>query len=337
MEIKYTDNNLFEMAKDYAISNNKLFQVEIDVTSLCNSNCIFCFQGNVHELQKDEFSLDEMKRLIRELHEMGVYHIGFAGGEPFARKDFIEIIEYTKRLGFRVSLVSNGHLITHNDIERMYNCGIDHVTISFHSLNLDNYLKHFGIGNPDLYHIALDNIKYMLSRKINVGIAVTVTKFNANESAKIMQFFNNLGVEKEDIQFNLLLNGKKEINSLIPEEGVILQNDKILSKQVFNDNNHVCSAARISCSISSNGNVYPCTFFNVSAGNLKEQNILQIWNESHLFKMIRSITPLHFKKCLKCAASNVCHICMVDNMNQTNNIFMPAETYCKIRKNRGVE
>ena len=129
MEIKYTDNNLFELAKDYAISNNKLFQVEIDVTSLCNSNCIFCFQGNVHELQKDEFSLDEMKKLIRELHEMGVYHIGFAGGEPFARKDFIEIIEYTKRLGFRVSLVSNGHLITHNDIERMYNCGIDHVTI----------------------------------------------------------------------------------------------------------------------------------------------------------------------------------------------------------------
>ncbi|MCF0114530.1 MAG: PqqD family peptide modification chaperone [Erysipelotrichaceae bacterium] len=68
-----------------AQETSTLFQVEIDVTKRCNANCLFCFQGSQHHYD-DKLSFNEIVNLLDDLRELGVYSIGFSGGEPYMKK-----------------------------------------------------------------------------------------------------------------------------------------------------------------------------------------------------------------------------------------------------------
>ena len=56
--------------------------------------------------------LEEYKRLLDELHDMGTFWLLFSGGEPFARKDFLDIYTYAKNKGFLITIFTNGTVLT---------------------------------------------------------------------------------------------------------------------------------------------------------------------------------------------------------------------------------
>ncbi|MFM1572167.1 radical SAM protein [Helcococcus ovis] len=334
MEKIINDFNSYEYFKEIAYNNNNLlFSAEIDVTARCNANCIFCFQGNIHN-EKGNLTLSDYKTLLNDLREMGVYNLGFSGGEPFCREDFLDILDYSKKLGFRVSFITNGQLMKFSDIDKLYKINVDRVTISFHSLNRSTYNSIFGINKETSYNRVLSNIKYILDKNIPIGIAVTVTKYNIDELEHIKNFFINLGVQEKYINFNMLLTGAKNIEKLRPTIEQIERNKYLLNYNKKNSNGFLCSAGRISCSIDSRGNIYPCTFFNFSAGNIKDNSIKHIWNNSHLFKIIRSINSKHFDKCNSCKNRLKCNVCLVTNINETGNIFIPSEEYCNSKEGK---
>ena len=324
------EKNIYNEIKKYAIKNHLLFQVEIDITSKCNADCVFCYQGQ-HNDAENELSRDQIFKIFDELKEMGTMHIGFAGGEPFARNDCIEILKESKKRGFRTTLVTNAHLISDDDIKWLSKIMIDHVQVSFHSVDLENYLWHFGINNKDFFYKALSNVRKMIESNIDIGIAVTVTNKNIDEAKRIVDFFTKLGINSKKIQFNLLLKGKKEIIDFYPSEEQILNNKDIVNSSEKGERGLLCSAGRISCAINSKGEVFPCTFFNTPIGNINYQSLHEIWNESHYLGILRSITEKHFEKCVNCMVNQKCHVCLVDNLNQTGNVFTPSDLYCKIR------
>lgn len=328
MERVVGDFNVYEYFKEIAYNNNLLFSAEIDVTARCNADCVFCFQGNVHK-EIGNLTLEDYKFLLKDLKDMGVYNLGFSGGEPFCREDFLDILEYSKKLGFRVSFITNGQLMKFNDIDRLYDMGIDRVTVSFHSINKEIYNYHFGINKMTSFNRSLSNIKYMLTKNIPVGIAITVTKYNIEELEEIKKYFIEFGIEEQFINFNMLLTGSKNIELLRPSSSQLQSNKEILkmNREKYSKG-FLCSAGRTSCSIDSRGNVYPCTFFNVSAGNIKDYSIREIWSNSHLFKMIRNIKPKNFEKCQNCVHKAKCSVCLVTNINETGDIFLPSLEYC---------
>ncbi|MBQ6160718.1 MAG: radical SAM protein [Oscillospiraceae bacterium] len=319
-----------------ARENDALFQVEIDVTNQCNANCPFCFQGDHRTCADGELSLQQMIQLLDELREMGTFYIGFSGGEPFARKDFLEILREAKKRHFRVSLITNAMLLTKEKIDALADMNIDHINVSFHSVVLETYLKCFGIQEKNCYYKALENIQYMLQKNLSVGIAITVTKYNVEDIPATTKFFTDLGVKERDFGYNLLAKGRREINDLVPSKEQIAKNNAILTKSVDpqREESLICTAGTISCSIDAYGNVYPCTFFNTPAGNIHETPFQNIWKQSHLFKLIRSFQDSMFEKCSSCEIKKYCHICLVSNMNETGNVFKPSDIYCISRKAR---
>lgn len=326
---------MYTYFQNKAMECNALFQIEIDVTSRCNADCPFCFQGKHNEDDRKEMSLQMIINLLDNLRELGTYYIGFSGGEPFARPDFLEILNIAKNRGFSISIITNAMLLTKEKIDELERIGIDRITVSFHSINKENYLKSFGITNPNLYDVALENIQYMIKKNISLGIAMTVTKFNINDIKDTSEYFYSLGLSKNDINYNLLLLGKREINDLFPEKKDIDNNGEYLSNKLEADKKRLlCSAGTISCSIDPYGNVYPCTFFNSSAGNLYEQTIKEIWENSHLMQIIRGFREEMFTKCHKCSGKGKCNFCMATNLNETGNLFEPSDRFCESRKAR---
>lgn len=326
-------NELIAKFQTKAFKCKSLFQLEIDVTSECNCNCPFCFQGE-HKKSEKALSLDDYNRLFFDLRNKGVFYIGFSGGEPFLNPDFMNILKLAKNYNFRVSFVSNGHFITKSQIDEMADLYIDSMNISFHSVNANKYKTIFGIANDDYYRTALMNIEYMLKKNLNVGIDVTITKNNISEIPKIYDFFSAKGIKPNKISFNTLLNGKKDVTSLRPSVRQLAKYKKYIYHADDNSSNRTlhCSAGAITCCIDSLGNVYPCTFIHISAGNILERSIEDIWDNAPVFKFFRSFSDDAFKKCHHCEIKEKCNVCFATNLNDTGNPFEASDYYCLVKK-----
>jgi len=321
------DMNYLDSLKSIAIKNRSLFQVEIDVTKKCNANCFFCYQGDTH-IDKDEITFEEIKSLLKELKKLGTYYIGYSGGEPYARKDFAKIVECSKDLGFRVSIITNGHLMTLSDIDNLYRIGVERLTFSFHSTKRHIYNKHFGLKKgSNLYEKTVENIEYAKKIGLSVGIATTVTKYNIDDINDLLIYFERIGIGKEQINLNLLLEGNQNIGNYRPTKEQLYRNSKYFVEKE-NRNGFLCSAGIISCSIDSQGDVYPCTFFNTPVGNIKNTSLKEIWETSHYLQILRSIDDSKFSKCSDCEVKSSCNPCFVSNLNESGNIFIPSKSFC---------
>lgn len=79
-------------------------------------------------------------------------------------------------------------------------------------------------------------------------------------------------------------------------------------------------------------NVFPCTFFNISCGNIREKSLKDIWNTSHFLKIIRSINKNHFDKCKNCNIKEECYTCLASNINENSDVFKISDEFCTSRK-----
>jgi len=82
------------------------------ITYLCNSNCKFCcvrdklvwFQ---RKGKRAMLTYDEVKQILVKKRQDGFDYVTFTGGEPTIHPDFIKIMAFSKKLGFRTSVNSN--------------------------------------------------------------------------------------------------------------------------------------------------------------------------------------------------------------------------------------
>jgi len=83
------------------------------ITNRCNERCIHCLRDN---RKVKELSLEQIKNIILHLKQEGCFNLAFSGGEPFIRKDFMEILAFSRKEQFAVSVLSNGTLLNEKKI-----------------------------------------------------------------------------------------------------------------------------------------------------------------------------------------------------------------------------
>ncbi len=69
--------------------------VQLDLTYRCNERCIHCYLD--HE-DHGEMTTTEIKSLLDQFAEAGVFFLTLSGGEILLRKDFFEILEYARAI-----------------------------------------------------------------------------------------------------------------------------------------------------------------------------------------------------------------------------------------------
>jgi MoaA/NifB/PqqE/SkfB family radical SAM enzyme len=82
--------------------------VQLDLTYRCNERCVHCYLDH-HD--HGEMTTAEIKHLLDEMAEAGVFILTLSGGEIFLRKDFFDLLEHARRLMFCVKLKTNAVLI----------------------------------------------------------------------------------------------------------------------------------------------------------------------------------------------------------------------------------
>jgi len=84
-------------------------EIQFELTYRCNLHCGHCYCRGL-ENTPHELSTSQIKNILDKLRSAGVFWLSFTGGEPLARKDFLEIYTHAKKKGFLVTIFSNGLL-----------------------------------------------------------------------------------------------------------------------------------------------------------------------------------------------------------------------------------
>jgi MoaA/NifB/PqqE/SkfB family radical SAM enzyme len=108
------------------------------VTRRCNLACTYCSEF-------DDFSKPvptaETLRRIDLLAALGTTVITLTGGEPLLHPDIEEIVRRIRHHGIVAVAVTNGYLLTIDQIKRLNRAGLDHLQISIDNLEPDQVSK----------------------------------------------------------------------------------------------------------------------------------------------------------------------------------------------------
>ena len=78
-----------------------------DIINVCNLHCSHCYWWKTRRNEKDELSIEEWRKLIKETFKKHhVYIVTLVGGEPLMRKEVIET--FCDEMPRRVCVVTNG-------------------------------------------------------------------------------------------------------------------------------------------------------------------------------------------------------------------------------------
>lgn len=113
----------------------KLLTIETGFT--CNSRCTYCTQLDYRVIpQADQLDLttDQIKHRIAFAADNGYDQVGFSGGEPTIRPDFLDLIRFAKARNFsRIGVTTNGRMFAYRAFaEQAMAAGLDGFTFSLH-------------------------------------------------------------------------------------------------------------------------------------------------------------------------------------------------------------
>ena len=124
-------SGLMEEMNEKALARNIPLSVQLDLTYRCNERCVHCYLD--HD-DHGEMTTSEIKHLLKEMADAGVFILTLSGGEIFLRKDFFEILEYARlELNFCVKLKTNALMIREREAARIRDIGIESIQISIYS------------------------------------------------------------------------------------------------------------------------------------------------------------------------------------------------------------
>ena len=271
------------------------FRIILNLTNKCNSDCLYC--SNKEYLSKD-LCFDEWENFINILSAKKIASVILSGGEPLLYPHVYDIIDLLYKHNIRVNIISNGILV--NKIPHEFMEKITALQISFDG---KKYNQKYRKISPE---IPLEAMERIFATKVKVYSMTVVTKENLDDMEEIyleVQDRTNLccfervsivGNARDHLDMQLQQEDERKfIDNIIHLQKkygqTVLCNDPIYNCFNFQENYlSGCDIGLSTLCISNNGDVLPCTRLPIVLGNIKTDNIEDIWNNSVLLNEIRS-------------------------------------------------
>ena len=327
-----------------------------EVTALCNLRCLHC-HAKGGQPYPGELDTRGALRVIDNLTTVKEFRmLVFTGGEPLVRRDIFELTSYASSLGFPVVYATNATLVTRDIARKMSRHGVVGAAVSLDSLRPAVHDRFRGVKGS--WERAVRGMRYIVEEGMYLQINITASKLNYHEIPDLIRFADKLGAHVV-LLYHFVEAGRGEANrwlGLGPEEYTRLV-ERVLEVQKEVElviapvalpwyyaylvrrtgippsiaRNWItgCIAARGMFYIKPNGDVWPCPFLPLRAGNVYEQPASEIW-ESPLFKAIRNRENLK-GRCRTCSFREVCGGCRARAYAATGDP-LSSDPSCRIRE-----
>ena len=187
-------------AKFSKVVNNIYFKKKTPIslihflTNRCNARCSFCFiDFDDPKTFRGELTLDEIDKMTKNMGET-LLNVNFTGGEPFARKDIIEIAKlYIKNTSIQsIYVTTNGSLPDRIKLfaEEISKFNPD-IEVNF-QISIDDFPeKHNKVRKiENLFESCIDTYFRLKNHKKNVNrvVSITVTHDNCDDIENIFNY-----------------------------------------------------------------------------------------------------------------------------------------------------
>ena len=153
-----------------AIELTAPLEAHLQLTNKCSAGCVGCYTAATPSGGHNELGLEDWKRAIDVLAEMGVFHLALGGGESAELPWLAEIAAYSRERGLIPNLTTSG--LVH--LDRILDCCelFGQINVSMDGIG-DGYKRVRGFDGFDAADAALRAIR---AKKREVGINVVVTR-----------------------------------------------------------------------------------------------------------------------------------------------------------------
>ena len=166
-----------------------------ELTPVCNMACRMCYVRMDRAEQESIAPLASASRwldLAAQAKEHGLLFILLTGGEPLTHPEFREILGGLHRMGFIVSVNSNGTLIDERAIEWLKQTPPSRFNITLYGASDETYARL--CGKPDGFTRVSKGIRLLREAGIAVKINVSLTPWNAGDLEGIFRFCRENGL-----------------------------------------------------------------------------------------------------------------------------------------------
>ncbi len=334
-----------------------------ELTARCNLRCRHCRAVATDEFASGELSTEEILQAARDIREAGDPILILTGGEPLVRPDFFTIADACCGLFSRVAMATNGTQIDEDIAHRVVASGIQRVSISIDGAGEHTHDRFRGL--PGSFADALRGYQALRRAGMSMQVNVTVTRHNEAELSEILELALALGADAfhvfmlvpvgcgaeidEDERLgparfeevlrwlfdeSIRLRGQLHIKATCAPQYYRIMHEvgreRGLAAPTGGHGMHAvtrgCLAGSSVCFISRTGDVQPCGYLPLRAGNVRAQHFADIWSEAGVFQALRD--PRQLKgKCGMCEYRRLCQGCRARAHAETGD-FLDAEPDC---------
>ncbi len=286
----------------------------------CNFSCRHCYS---RDIRRTELPLEQVLRIVDELARCRVLFVNFGGGEPLLHPHLLEVVRYASRQGLRVSLNTNGWLLDRRAARALREAGITSVGVSLDGATPEVHDRFR--NRPGSFGRALEALEHLRDAGVPSTVSAVIHRRNVKTYREIVALAAARGAGTVYLH-NFKCAGRGARNraelDLSPEEWrafyeealafrerapvKIAFDDPILALLGASEPGAVkgSTCGKLSVHLEPDGEVTPCGFIPVGAGNVLEQGLDRIWRESEVLRRMREKTPQG--KCRSCGVYGEC-------------------------------
>ena len=316
----------------------KPYLIALNLTKRCNLRCGHCYLDATTRASgaADELTTQEVYRLLDQMAIVNKHTIVvITGGEPLTRPDILDIARYAAKGGFMVVFGTNGMLIDDALASELVEIGVMGMGISVDSVDP---AKHDAFrGLPGAWARTMAGIEACKRNGLQFQIHFSVSPMNYREVPEMVAFTHKLGARVLNLFFLVCTGRGEEMTDITPQQYEEVLTYLVDVQQQYPDmlvrarcaphfkriayerdpNSPItkatgymgggCLAGTNYARVTPEGNLTPCPYMPLSAGNVREVSFVDLWERSEVFDSFRE--PKLKGKCADCEYSDICGGC----------------------------
>lgn len=332
-----------------------------ELSPCCNLNCKMCYvrksKKEVEELG-GEIDVDKWLKLAKDCKDAGMLFLLLTGGEPFLYKGFKELYLELLKMGFAITINTNGTLIDEEVMEWLVKSPPFRINMTLYGASSETYNKL--CGSPSSFDKTLKAAKLLKNAGISVKFNASMTPYNIEDLDKLYEIAEDLNIyiqatsymfppirrNKDMIGCGNRFNAKDaayysvKIDKHRLTQGQFIERAKSMKNNILiheEDNEMVdieleglkCRAGKSCFWINWKGEMSPCGMMNTPVSYPFKDGFIKAWYE--IVEKTKKITmPI---KCTKCKKRPICNVCGASVAAETGGYIQEPKYICEMTDN----